>query len=113
MNHSGNAMKTLQVPNTESAIWDRLFQPVGKTLSLQAARSILTFEFSDADKERMHELAAKARDGALTSAEEFEIRIYERAGNVLALWKSKARQRLKKASYTNGAKYGRGNGSRS
>jgi hypothetical protein len=106
-------MKTLQATNTESAIWERLFESVGKALSLPAARSILTLEFSSADTERMRELAAKARDDSLTTAEEAEIRSYERAGNVLALWKSKARQRLKKASHANGAKNGRGNGSRS
>jgi hypothetical protein len=46
----------------------------------------------------MHELAAKARDGSLTKAEQEEIRNYERVGNLLALKKSKARQRLKKTS---------------
>ncbi len=106
-------MKTVQSLNTESAIWDRVFQPAGKTLSLPAARSILALEFSQADQERMHELAAKAREGSLTTAEQAEIRNYERAGNVLALWKSKARQRLKKTPHANSAKNGRGNGSRS
>jgi hypothetical protein len=89
---------------TEGAIWSRLLQPESTTLSLQAARSILRLDFVQEDKDRMHELAAKARDGSLTTAEQEEIRNYERVGNLLALMKSKARQRLKKASHTNGSR---------
>jgi hypothetical protein len=72
-------------------------------LSLEAARSILRLEFAPADKDRMHELAAKARDGSLSRAEREEVRSYERVGNLLALMKSKARQRLKKAGSSNGS----------
>jgi hypothetical protein len=88
---------------TEGAIWGRLLQPGRKTLSLEAARSLLRLEFAPEDKDRMHELAARARDGSLTAAEQEEIRTYERVGNLLALMKSKARQRLKKASPSNGS----------
>jgi len=88
---------------TEVAIWSRLFQQGGKTLTLEGARSILRLEFAPVDKDRMHELAAKARDGSLTAAEQEEIRNYERVGNLLALMKSKARQRLKKAPPSNGS----------
>ena len=83
---------------TEGAIWRRLLQPGRKHLSLEAARSLLRLEFAPEDKVRMHDLAAKARDGSLTAAEQEEIRTYERVGNLLALMKSQARQRLKKAS---------------
>src|SRR5262249_6437576 len=86
---------------TQGAIWSRLLQPASKLLSLQAARSILRIEFAQEDKDRMHKLAAKAREGTLTPAEQEEIRNYERVGNLLALMKSKARQRLKKASQAN------------
>ena len=89
---------------TEGAIWSRLLQPGSKMLSLGAARSILRLDFAAEDKERMRELAAKARDGSLTAAEQEEIRNYERVGNLLALMKSRARQRLKKASSSNGSR---------
>jgi hypothetical protein len=97
-------MAVLDEPSTESAIWNRLLQPVGRTLSLAAARSILRLQFCPEDEERMHELAAKARGGSLTPAEQAQIREYERAGNLLALMKSKARQRLKQATRTNGSR---------
>lgn len=88
---------------TEAAIWSRLLQPRRAVLSVEAARSLLRLDFPPEDKERMHELAAKARDGALSAAEQHEIGNYERVGNLLALMKSRARQRLKKSSGTNGA----------
>ena len=89
---------------TEGAIWGRLLQPGGTTLSLEAARALLRLDFAPEDKERMRELAAKARDGSLSPAEQEEIGIYERVGNLLALMKSRARQRLKKAPTPNGPK---------
>lgn len=52
----------------------------------------------------MRELAAKAREDLLTAAESEEIGDYERVGNLLALWKSKARLRLKRASPLNGSR---------
>jgi hypothetical protein len=96
-------MRLTETPGaTEGAIWSRLLQPGPRALSLEAARSLLRLEFAQEDKDRMRELAAKARDGSLTEAEQEEITNYERVGNLLALMKSKARQRLKKASPSNG-----------
>jgi hypothetical protein len=95
-------MQITQETATESAIWDRLLRSAGQALSVEAARSLLRLEFPSEDKDRMHELAAKAREGSLTAAEQEAIRNYERVGNLLALMKSKARQRLKSASSSNG-----------
>lgn len=89
---------------TEGAIWSRLLQPGNKALSLEAARSLLRLDFAPEDKDRMQELAAKARDGTLTTVEQEVIKNYERVGNLLALMKSKARQRLKKAASSNGSR---------
>ena len=78
---------------SEGAIWSRVLRPSSKQLSLEAARSLLRLDFEPENKERMRELAAKSRDGSLSPAEKEEIRNYERVGNLLALLKSKARQR--------------------
>lgn len=97
-------MKTLSMPrNTEGAIWSRLLWPGNKTLTLEAARSLLRLEFAPEDQDRMHELAAKAREGLLTAAEQNEITEYERVGNLLGLMKSRARLRLKKSAHSNGS----------
>ena len=66
-------------------------------LSLEAAQALLTIDFTSEDEARMRVLAAKARDGTLETHEQEEVRNYERVGNLLALLKSKARQRLKMA----------------
>lgn len=97
-------MRTLQQSrDSEGAIWSRLLQPQSKALSPEAARSLIRLEFAPEDKARMRELAAKARDGTLNAVEQEEITNYERVGNLLALMKSKARQRLKKVSSANGS----------
>jgi hypothetical protein len=95
-------MKTVEAIATESAIWNRMLRSAGPKFSVAAARSILRLEFAPEDRTRMRVLAAKVRAGSLTSTEHNEITDYERAGNLLALMKSKARQRLKAVSVSNG-----------
>ena len=98
-------MSTTRSPcATEGAIWDRLVHAGRKPLSMPAARFFLRLEFAPEDKRRMHELAAKARDGTLSAAERTEVRNYEQVGNLLALMKSKARERLKRNGSSNGPK---------
>jgi hypothetical protein len=50
----------------------------------------------------MHELAAKAREGTLTPAEQAEINNYERVGYLLGVLHSKARRSLKGRHGTDG-----------
>ncbi|HVS33962.1 MAG TPA: hypothetical protein VMS17_00145 [Gemmataceae bacterium] len=67
-------------------------------LSPTAARALLKFGFSERDHARMEDLSAKARRGALTPPEQFELDVFERLGCVLDIIHSKARQALKKKS---------------
>ena len=83
-------------PTTEAAIWARVIHPNGK-LTPAVARAILQLEFSEDDRKRIHELAQKARDGALTPEEQFEIDNFERVGTLLAIWKSQSRKLLNRA----------------
>lgn len=55
---------------------------------------ILGFNFPKEDRERMDELALKAREGTLTDEEEAEINAYERVGHFLSALQSKARASL-------------------
>ena len=84
--------------SAESAIFERVLLPDGARLPIEAARYFLSIGFGPEDKERMHDLAAKARDGALTEAEETEIDVFERVGHVLAILQSRARQALRAAN---------------
>jgi hypothetical protein len=91
-------MKTAVLPpTTEAAIWARVIHPNGE-LTPAVARAILKLEFSDDDRERMHELSQKAQEGTLTSEEQFEIDNFERVGNMLAIWKSHSRRLLKRVA---------------
>jgi hypothetical protein len=90
-------MATATDTNTSDvAILSRLIQPERGDLTLTAARSFLKINFEQTDIDRMHALAAKAREGKLTRAEQDEITNYERVSVVLDMLHSKARVALNK-----------------
>lgn len=78
----------------EVAIWERIIRPSGP-MSRDTARQILAFEFSDEERQRMHELAERNRSGTLEQGEEEELDHFCRVGTTLSLLKSRARQVLK------------------
>ncbi len=80
--------------NTESTILARVIAPDAPTLPAAVASELLKWGFSEADKQRMAELAAKARQGTLTAEERAETEGYERVSSFLGLVKSKARRSL-------------------
>lgn len=82
----------------EVEIFSRLFQPENADLTADAARSLLAVEFTEADQQRMHELAGKAQQGRLSEQEQDEADSYSFVGNVLGILKSKARRSLEKAN---------------
>jgi hypothetical protein len=58
------------------------------------ARYFLDLTFSDRDKARMHDLAVRNQSDALTLAEKDELFAFGKAGDLLAILKSKARRTL-------------------
>ena len=93
-----------ELPCHEAAILKRLAGPETPAMSVSAAKGILTLGFSLADKGRMSTLAAKARIGTLTAAEQAEIEAYSRVGSLLGILKSKARRALKRRTSDGRAK---------
>lgn len=91
-------MALTQTRNHDVAILTRLIDPEKPNLSPEMARLILDLSFSPADRCRMNELAAKAREGALTPSEKEEIDSYERIGHFLGALQSKARKVLREAA---------------
>ncbi len=85
----------LTFAQNEVAILGRVIGPDRDNLPVTAARAILKLDFEPADLERMHELAAKAREGTLTAADQAEIDAYEVVGRLLGLMHSKARLSVK------------------
>jgi hypothetical protein len=88
----------------EAAILKRLAGADVPTLSVAAAKGILTLAFSPVDEDRMHTLAARARAGALSSDEQAEVEAYSRISSLLGILKSKARRALKRGTSNGKAK---------
>ena len=97
-------MRQTELPYHEAAILTRIAGPDEPAFSAATAKGILTLGFSPADKERMHTLAAKAREGTLTSGEQAEVEAYSRIGSLLGILKSKARRALKRRTSNGKAK---------
>jgi hypothetical protein len=64
-------------------------------LSSTMARYLLNLGFGDEDKARMHDLAVRNQNDALSAEEKQELLAYSKAGTVLAILKSKARRTLR------------------
>jgi hypothetical protein len=58
------------------------------------ARYILDLRISERDEARMHDLAVRNQDGALTPAEKEELIGFAKAASLLSILKSKARRAL-------------------
>lgn len=91
-----------QIVTSEAAILDRIVQPDQPFFSPEAAQGILALDFNETDKERMHLLSAKAREGMLTPEEQATVNSYERVGHLLNILQSKARLSLKIGGRPNG-----------
>lgn len=89
-------MSTLTT-NNEAEILSRVIAPEKSNLLPETSKMILAFDFTQQDRERMNQLADKARRGTLTVEEQAEIDCYERVGHFLSLLQSKARMSLKQS----------------
>jgi hypothetical protein len=83
-----------QTVNTGIAILDRVLQPDAAFVTPGAARAFLSLRFQQRDLRRMNQLAAKARRGSLTAAEQAEAEQYNLVGHLLAILHAKARSTL-------------------
>lgn len=85
--------------NSPSAIWQRTIEGKKSRLDPAAARALLQLKFSPVDLQRADALAAKARAGSLSAAEERELEDYRAVGTALEFLKSKARLTLKRFTH--------------
>lgn len=83
---------------SEAAIFSRVLETDGSMFSHEAARVILALDFSNADRERINELSAKASAGTLSPEEDQALENFIRVGDLLAILQSKARQSLRRGS---------------
>jgi hypothetical protein len=76
---------------TEAGILGRIIQPEKGGWDHAASTAILSFSFSDNDRERMHELLELSKTGELSADQREELASYHKAGRMLELLKARAR----------------------
>jgi hypothetical protein len=81
--------------SSAAAIFGRLIQTEKNDLSPELAQYILSIGFAEDDRNRVNELAAKARAGTLQAEEQRDLENFNLVGDLLAVWHSKARRSLK------------------
>lgn len=89
-------MKSSTTTPSDVAIFGRLLSNGTGAMSRSLARYVLTLGFTATDQQRMAELAARNQDGAASAGEREELQGYVKAGHLLALLQSRARQTLNK-----------------
>jgi hypothetical protein len=82
-------------PETEVSILARVLSNGDGPIPRELAVYIANLDFSDRDKARMNDLAARNQDDALSPTEKDELFGYAKAGTMLAILQSKARHSLK------------------
>ena len=82
---------------TPTAVIESILEPVGHSLNAAAARKLLDMHASPLAAARVHELANRANEGALTSAERSEYEALVAAADVVAILQAQARLRFKSA----------------
>jgi hypothetical protein len=80
-----------------ATIFSRIFESSGEGISPELAHYILKLGFSTEDRARMRELTAKNRRGDISLQELEELDNYITAGDILAIWQSKARRALQQS----------------
>ena len=88
-------MSPIATTDYEVSILARLLGNDQDGLPADMARYLLTLGFSSHDKDRMHDLAVRNQDDALSDDEKEELFAYAKTGTVLSILKSKARRVLK------------------
>ena len=90
-------MKKTAIPELPAvAAWDHVVQ-LDESISPTAARARLKVKFTQPDVERMQDLAARARQGKLSTSQEIEIDTFERLGCLIDILHSKSRRALERA----------------
>jgi hypothetical protein len=87
--------RTTKTSTSEVAIFSRIFADARQSLTPELARHILALEFSDEDKTRMHDLAAKNREGVISAEELRDLDSYIKVADLVAILQSRARKFLR------------------
>ncbi len=80
--------------NTQGMILERALEATSTMMAPDAARFLLALRLDPVDEQRADELAAKAREGALSEEEGDEIDAYRRVGRLIEILRIRARLAL-------------------
>jgi hypothetical protein len=72
----------------------RILEPLGRCLTEDSAREILSLRADAASRRRIEELATKCDAGRLTPDERAEYQVFVEVGDLVALLQAKARRYL-------------------
>jgi hypothetical protein len=86
---------TTRTQDTVATILARVLGNEQGQLPPEVARYVVDLDFSDRDQARMHNLAVRNQQGALSPAEKEELFAFAEAGTILAILQAKARRQLK------------------
>jgi hypothetical protein len=81
----------------QTEILGRSFDLHANQMSADAAQFILSIDLDQRDRQRLEQLAEKARQDILSATEEMDLEEYRRAGRLMEMMKLKARIVLKHA----------------
>jgi hypothetical protein len=81
-------------PHPIRRVLDRLLDPVGRCLSVEAARQLIGLRADEGTQSKVRELAEKCNEGTLTAEERAEYGGYVMAASSVAILQAKARARL-------------------
>lgn len=79
------------------SIWERVLLPAGEALPPEVAGQVLRWDFPEADRRRMEELAERSGAGTITAEERAELEAFSHAAALLTVLHSKARVSLRAA----------------
>jgi hypothetical protein len=80
----------------DTLVLDRLFDPLARSLTPDAARVISTFRADAETEARIDELAQKCNEGRLSPEEQHEYRAFVEAIDIIAILQDKAREVLER-----------------
>jgi hypothetical protein len=83
-------------PIQQTAVLDRILDPVGRCMTPETARQLVSLRADPAAQARIEELADKNTEGELSDDERAEYETYVAANNFIAILQSKARAILAK-----------------
>jgi hypothetical protein len=87
-------MSTISPAINQVQVLARSIDRAGAQMSPEVARYFLDLQLSDADRRSLDAMAEKARQGALTPAEQADLDEYRRVGRLVELMKVKAQAAL-------------------